>query len=77
MVQPKQILFNGSFFNSSIFPSLGYNEGYELSENKARKKYNLPKKPRMADVNDSLARMNTYILLELNEVIELLEDNVL
>jgi ABC-2 type transport system permease protein len=55
------IVYNGSFFNSSVFPSLGYNEGYELSENKARKKYNLPKKPRMADVNDSLARMNNYI----------------
>ena len=55
------IVYNGSFFNSSVFPSLGYNEGFELSENKARKKYNLPKKPRMADVNDSLARMNNYI----------------
>jgi ABC-2 type transport system permease protein len=55
------VVYNGSFFNSSVFPAIGYNEDVELSENSARKKYGLKKKPRMADVNDSLARMNTYI----------------
>ncbi|HEY1040781.1 MAG TPA: M1 family aminopeptidase [Bacteroidia bacterium] len=55
------VVYNGTFFNSSIFPTIGYNPEYELSENAARKKYGLNKKPRMADVRDSVARMNTYI----------------
>lgn len=55
------IVYNGTFINNTLFPSLGYNEDGELSENKTRKKYDLPEKPRMAPVNDSLARMNTYI----------------
>ena len=55
------IVYNGTFFSSEFMPSLGYNEQVELSDNAARKKYDLPKKERMAKVNDSLARMNTYI----------------
>lgn len=55
------IVYNGTFFNSMILPSIGYNEQVELSENKVRKKYNLPEKPRMADVHDTLARNNNYI----------------
>jgi len=55
------IVYNGTFFNSQYLPSLGYIADGELSEDSARKKYGLPKKERMAGVNDSLARMNTYI----------------
>lgn len=55
------IVENGTFFNNKIFPSIGYDPNYELSSNTARKKYGLPAKPRMADINDSLARMNNYI----------------
>ncbi|MCW3070388.1 MAG: hypothetical protein JWO44_278 [Bacteroidetes bacterium] len=55
------IVYNGTFFNSQFMPSLGYIADGELSEDSARKKYGLPKKERMASVNDSLARMNTYI----------------
>ena len=55
------IVYNGSFFNSELMPSLGYNEQGELTEAATRKKYNLPKKERMSNVNDSIARMNTYI----------------
>jgi ABC-2 type transport system permease protein len=56
-----QVVYNGTFFNSQVFPSLGYAEGAELSEESARKKYGLSKKARMASINDSLARMNNYI----------------
>ncbi len=52
---------NGTFINNEFFPSFGYNEGDELSENRARKEYNLKPKPRMAKVTDSAARMNNYI----------------
>ncbi|MBX9785393.1 MAG: ABC transporter permease [Chitinophagaceae bacterium] len=52
---------NGTFINNTLMPSLGYNEAGELSQNRARKEYGLPPKPRMAKVNDSAARMNNYI----------------
>ncbi|MFT4062978.1 MAG: M1 family aminopeptidase [Edaphocola sp.] len=55
------VVYNGTFFSNGIFPSIGYNEAAELGENTARKKYGLKPKPRMAAVNDSAARMNTYI----------------
>lgn len=55
------IVYNGTFFNNMTFPGIGYNASGELASNKARKKYGLLPKPRMAPVTDSLARMNTYI----------------
>jgi ABC-2 type transport system permease protein len=55
------VVYNGTFFNNMVFPAIGYNPESELSSNAARKKYGLPSKPRMADIHDSLARMNTYI----------------
>lgn len=55
------VVYNGTFFNSMVFPSIGYNQDGELSSNVARKKYGLKEKPRMAAVNDSAARMNNYI----------------
>lgn len=55
------IVYNGTFFNNQLLPSLGYSEQSELGDDSSRKKYGLGKKERMANVNDSLARMNTYI----------------
>lgn len=55
------IVYNGTFFNNQLLPSIGYSEKGELSGASARKKYGLGKKERMADVNDSVARMNNYI----------------
>jgi hypothetical protein len=52
---------NGTFFNSSLLPGIGYNPDAELTDNNQRKDQNLPDKARMADVSDSSARMNTYI----------------
>lgn len=52
---------NGTFINNNLFPSFGYNEQNELSQNKARIEYGLKPKERMASVNDSAAMMNTYI----------------
>ena len=45
-----QVVENGSFFNSDLLPSIGYNPYVELSDNSARKKYKLPPKPRMANI---------------------------
>ncbi len=55
------IVYNGTFINNSLLPSIGYNEGFELGENDARRKYNLPYKSRMANINDTAAYANTYI----------------
>jgi ABC-2 type transport system permease protein len=53
---------NGTFLNSSsLFPSFGYSDGFELSNDDIRKKYGLPPKERMAAADDSVARGNTYI----------------
>jgi ABC-2 type transport system permease protein len=55
------IVYNGTFINSDVFPSIGYDPRGELEENGSRKKYGLPKKLRMALVNDTSAYGNTYI----------------
>jgi len=55
------VVYNGTFFNSTVLPTVGYNDGYELLDAKERKKYGLPEKPRMASVYDTLARKNNYI----------------
>lgn len=52
---------NGTFINYGILPTIGYNQNAELGENKARKKYNLPPKGRMAKIDDSLARRNNIL----------------
>ncbi len=39
-----EIAFNGTFFNSRYFPSLGYNDGFELGNDDDRKEYDLPVK---------------------------------
>lgn len=55
------VVSNGTFFNSSVMPSLGYNEQYELGSNAERKKHDLPRKESMRSINDTAAYANTYI----------------
>ncbi|WP_019037384.1 M1 family aminopeptidase [Psychroflexus tropicus] len=52
---------NGIFINNRIFPSFGYNDSYEIQNNKTRKKYDLEPKERMMSPYDSTALGNTYI----------------
>ncbi len=53
---------NGSFLNSmSLFPSLGYSSNGELTDDKVRKKYDLPPKERMAPPTDTASLQNNYI----------------
>jgi ABC-type transport system involved in multi-copper enzyme maturation permease subunit len=59
-----QLTQNGTFFNNSdILPSLGYNSNMEISEKNKRIKLKLPKRHRMAklDENNLTARANTYL----------------
>lgn len=56
------VVYNGTFVNNSqMLPHIGYQEAVELSSDDTRKEQGLQPKARMAGVNDSLARMNTYI----------------
>lgn len=55
------IVGNGTFLNSGILPSFGYNAGGELSSDTDRKKYDLAPKARTNDLNDSTAYQNNYI----------------
>ncbi len=56
------LTYNGTFFTMDrVLPSFGYEEGYELSSDKSRRKFDLPPKPRMADVDDIQARMSNYV----------------
>ncbi|MCF6347421.1 MAG: hypothetical protein L3J20_03875 [Flavobacteriaceae bacterium] len=52
---------NGTFINSSIFPSLGYSSGGELQDDETRKKYDLPENKLKPHPSDSTALANTYI----------------
>ncbi|MBN1297080.1 hypothetical protein JXA80_09885, partial [bacterium] len=53
---------NGTFFNNKAYlPTIGYWEGLELTGDVARRKHDLPTKPRMADLNDPAQRMNNYV----------------
>jgi ABC-2 type transport system permease protein len=57
-----EIVSNGSFVNAARFlPTLGYERGYELSEKSERRKYELPERPRMLDLDDPVARTRNYI----------------
>lgn len=53
--------YNGTFINNSIFPSIGYSDQGELTDDEVRKKYGLKPKERMPKPTDSIARQNTYI----------------
>ena len=55
------IVYNGTFFHNDYFPSIGYSDGFELSNNDTRKKYGLSPKDRMAKITDTKARNNVYV----------------
>lgn len=60
--QRSPVIENGTFINnSSIFPSLGYSSQGELTDDKTRKKYDLPKNDLKPHPSDSTALGNTYI----------------
>ncbi len=60
--QKSPIIENGTFINNfSMFPSLGYSSQGELTDNKTRKKYDLPPNDLRPYPTDSTALGNTYI----------------
>jgi ABC-2 type transport system permease protein len=57
-----QVVNNGTFFQSTNLPILGYRQDRELSLDNERKKYGLLPHPGMADPSDLFARRNTYVV---------------
>jgi ABC-2 type transport system permease protein len=56
------VFYNGTFVNSGLLPSIGYNPGVELTEDRERKQYGLePKKQKMLPVDDPKGLQNNYI----------------
>ena len=55
------VIENGTFINSGIFPTLGYSAGGELRDNKTRKKFGLGENDLKSHPSDSTALGDTYI----------------
>lgn len=60
-VDNSPVQYNGTFINNSSFPSIGYSDQGELTDDEVRKKYKLKPRDRMPKPTDSIARQNTYI----------------
>jgi hypothetical protein len=56
-----RLLGNGTFLTTSLLPNFGYLEAVEITNEKKRKKYELPEKQLIAHIDDTLALQNTYI----------------
>ncbi|MCK5171558.1 MAG: hypothetical protein KAQ75_16895, partial [Bacteroidales bacterium] len=56
-----RLLGNGTFLSTGVLPTMGYNAGIELTNEKKRKKYDLPEKQLIAKITDTVALQNTYI----------------
>lgn len=46
------VVYNGTFFNNLYFPTIGYNENYEINDDDTRRKHKLPEKERMMEQNN-------------------------
>ena len=49
-----EVLQNGTFFNNTYFPSLGYSSDMELGDDDTRKDYDLPEKERQRERHDEV-----------------------
>jgi ABC-2 type transport system permease protein len=56
-----RIVDNGTFFNSQVFPSFGYNDGAEIQDRNERRKRELGEPQRMPKLEDEAARADTYL----------------
>lgn len=56
-----QVVENGSFVNSSILPSFGYDPSRELELDRTRERFDLEPKERMRDLDDPEGRKDNYV----------------
>jgi len=62
------VVYNGTFFNSGQFPTLGYSEGFELSSDDDRKEYDLEPKQRLPERNDRIGLSNNFFTDDANQI---------
>jgi ABC-2 type transport system permease protein len=55
------VVENGTFVNSGMMPSFGYDPRAEISDDAQRRKHGLPPRERMPRLEDEDARRNTYV----------------
>lgn len=55
------VVANGTFLNHGLLPRLGYQGEAELGDDDDRRKYQLPKRERMADLDDKAAHQDNYL----------------
>ena len=60
-IDQSRIVENGSFFDSGVFPSFGYNEGAEIVDSNERRKRDLGEPRRMPKLEDQAARAANYL----------------
>ncbi|MEL6696298.1 MAG: M1 family aminopeptidase [Bacteroidota bacterium] len=56
-----QVVRNGTFFNTSYFPAIGYDVSFEMGSDDERRKRGLPEKERSRPINDSIGLHNNLI----------------
>lgn len=56
-----RLINNGTFLTTGSLPTIGYSSDVELTNEKKRKKYDLPEKQLIAKIDDQRALQNTYI----------------
>ncbi len=77
----RTVVDNGTFVNSFMLPTLGYQDRVELSRERDRKKHGLPERRRMPDLDDPVARRLNYIShdgdwIDFEAVVSTAEDQV-
>ena len=55
------VVDNGTFVNSFQLPVLGYEDRFELTEDRDRRKHDLSPRQRMRDIDDPIGRQRNYI----------------
>jgi hypothetical protein len=55
------VVANGTFFSNAILPHIGYQQNFELQDDRDRKRHGLAPKERMAAREDEKARANNYL----------------
>ena len=64
-----RVVYNGTFFNNTYFPTIGYDPDFELELTKKRKKYNLaPRERLMVRTNPKGLSMNPYAICDVNSL---------
>jgi len=60
----REVVYNGTFFDTSVFPSFGYSTSGELSSDKYRKKYGLKVKDYQAPPHTDPWGLNTFLFTQ-------------